>query len=123
MVVQLHSAAEHLTAYCERYPEGTFVLPHIADSPKDVDGRVRILKKYPNLCLDLCGNGYERMGILEIAVGIDCRRVLFGSDYTINDPASVIARVTHAYLTDEEKGLILGGNTRRLLEERGCVLD
>ena len=46
-------------------------------------------------------------------------RVLFGSDYTINDPAGVIARVQQADLDDAAKAKILGGNVGRMLGERG----
>ena len=118
MVVQLHATGDEMRRFCEKFPEGTFVLPHPADGRQDIDGRVRLMEDLPNLHLDLSGNGYERMGILEIATGIDPERVLFGSDYTINDPAAVIARVKNSYLEDEVKDLVLGGNALRLLRER-----
>jgi hypothetical protein len=61
------------------------------------------------------------MGILELAVKVaGADRVLFGSDYTINDPAGVIARVQKADFDDETKGKVLGGNVVRMLGERGA---
>jgi predicted TIM-barrel fold metal-dependent hydrolase len=56
------------------------------------------------------------VGILELAVQkIGADRVLFGSDFTINDPGSVIARVQSAYLDDREREQILHLNVERLL--------
>ena len=120
MVVQFHATGEEMKSFCEKFPEGTFVLPHPVSHKDQIAERVEIMKELPNLHLDLCGRGYERMGVMEMAAKIDRKRVLFGSDYTINDPSAVIARVRGSYLSDEEKSLILGGNTTRLLRERGA---
>ncbi len=35
--------------------------------------------------------------------------MLFGSDYTINDPAAVIATIEKSYLSNEVKAKVLGG--------------
>ena len=119
MVVQIHATAEEMRDICGRFPRGTFVLPHPASGREDIGPRVEALRDLPNMHLDLCGHGYERMGILELAASIAPERVLFGSDYTINDPAAVIARVRASYLPDGAKDLILGGNAERMLAERG----
>ncbi len=119
MVVHVHSSAAEMRRLCEKFPSGTFILPHPASTGADVEERVGMLRDFDGLYLDLCGHGYERMGILEAAVGIDPKRVLFGSDFTINDPSAVIARIEHSYLSDDQKALILGGNAARLLRDRG----
>jgi predicted TIM-barrel fold metal-dependent hydrolase len=60
------------------------------------------------------------MGVLELAVRqAGSGRVLFGSDYTINDPAGVIARIQVADFDEETKARLLGDNCSRLLAERG----
>jgi hypothetical protein len=121
MVVQIHEEdAEEMSRLCAEFPDVDFVLAHLGDSPEECKRRCELAAKHQNLHLDICGHGYQRMGVLELAVqcaGPD--RVLFGSDYTINDPAGVIARVQHADFDDETKAKILGGNTMRLLGERG----
>jgi predicted TIM-barrel fold metal-dependent hydrolase len=48
--------------------------------------------------------------------------VLFGSDYTINDPAGVIVRAQKAGLGERAKEVILGGNVARMSAERGVNL-
>lgn len=105
---------------CAEFPRTTFVLPHPGDSPKEVVERCELAAKHQSLYLDLCGHGVQRMGVLDLAVrcaGPD--RVLFGSDYTINDPAAIVATIKASYLSDEVKAKVLGGNVVRLIEERG----
>jgi predicted TIM-barrel fold metal-dependent hydrolase len=47
---------------------------------------------------------------------IDEDRVLFGSDFSVNCPATVIARVKNAYITEGQKRKILAGNLQALLK-------
>ena len=44
-------------------------------------------------------------------------RILFGSDFSINDPGEVIARVENSFLTEEQKRAVLSGNLERLLKK------
>jgi predicted TIM-barrel fold metal-dependent hydrolase len=56
------------------------------------------------------------MGILEYAVRtIGPDRVLFGSDFSINDPATVLARIHNSFLTEEQKAKVLARNLEALL--------
>ena len=58
----------------------------------DIFERIEIVAKHENTSIELSGSGIERVGILEKAVKeIGADRVLYGSDFTINDPAAVIA--------------------------------
>jgi hypothetical protein len=122
LVVQIHSEGwEEMDRICGEFPKVTWVLAHVGDSPEECKRRCELAAKHKNLCLDLCGHGIQRMGVLDYAVkcaGPD--RVLFGSDYTINDPAAVIATVKLSYLDDDVKDKVLGGNAARMLKERGA---
>jgi predicted TIM-barrel fold metal-dependent hydrolase len=121
MVVQIHDErADDMERLCREFPRVEWVLAHLGDSPRQCTERCETAARNPNLYLDICGHGYQRMGILELAVrcaGPD--RVLFGSDYTINDPAGVIVRVQRADFDDDTKARILGGNVVRMLTARG----
>lgn len=121
LVVQVHvDDTPDMDRLCRQFPQVTWVLPHLGDSPKECLERCELAGKHENLYLDICGHGFQRMGILEYAVkcaGPD--RVLFGSDYTINDPAGVIVRVQKADFDEETKAKVLGGNVVRMLGERG----
>jgi predicted TIM-barrel fold metal-dependent hydrolase len=124
MVVQIHSEqpnAEEIDRLCAEFPKMPVALAHVGDSAQEVHARCQLAAKRSNLYLDLSGHGIQRMGVLDLAVqcaGPD--RVLFGSDYTVNDPAAVIATIQASYLSDEAKAKVLGGNVLRLLQERGA---
>ena len=50
-------------------------------------------------------------------IGAD--RVLYGSDFTINEPSGVIMRVKNAFLTPQEREKVLFRNLERLLAGAG----
>ena len=61
--------------------------------------------------------GHDRVGMLEYAVDrIGPDRVLFGSDFSINDPSTVIARIEHSFLAEEQKKKVLSENLQALLK-------
>jgi predicted TIM-barrel fold metal-dependent hydrolase len=121
MVVQIHNdSAGDMVRLCADFPQMTFVLAHLGDSPEEVEERIGLAARFSNLFLDVCGHGYQRMGVLELAVRqAGSGRVFFGSDFTINDPAGVIARIQAADFDAETKAGLLGGNLSRLLVEHG----
>jgi len=56
--------------------------------------------------------------MLEYAVKtIGADRVLFGSDFSINDPSTVIARIKNGFLTETQQKKILSGNLQALLSK------
>jgi len=119
MIVQIHNDDDaDMERLCSGFPETTFVLSHLGDEPDSVMRRIAMTARYSNLSLDICGNGFERMGILELAVQTaGAERVLFGSDFTINDPAGVIARLEKSYFDPATREKILGGSLVQLLEQ------
>ena len=121
MVVHIHNDdPQDMDRLCREFPNITFVLAHLGDSPEEVKERVDLTKRHQKLHLDISGHGYQRMGILEQAVRVaGADRVLFGSDYTINDPAGVIARLDKSNFDIETREKVLGGNLERLLTEHG----
>ena len=125
MVVHVHDDDyQDVSRLCARFPHTTFVLAHLGESPADVRARIGLAAVHPNLYLDMCGNGFERMGVLELAVETaGPERVLFGSDFTINDPAGVIARIQKSRLDEATRRKVLGDNVRRLLTEHGVHIE
>lgn len=121
MVVHIHNDdAQDMDRLCRKFPDVTFVLAHLGDSPEEVRDRIDLTTLHQNLHLDISGHGYQRMGILERAVRIaGADRVLFGSDFTINDPAGVIARLDTSNFDLGTRKKILGGNLERILIEHG----
>lgn len=117
MVIQIHTNAEEMRMIAARFPENTIVFPHLGGTRQEIAARVAIVAAHKNCSIDISGAGIERVGILEMAVKeIGSERVLYGSDFTINEPSAVITRVQNAFLTARDRENILFGNVERLLE-------
>jgi predicted TIM-barrel fold metal-dependent hydrolase len=120
MVTQIHTNTREMQYLAENFPDNKIVFPHLGGNRDDIFARIAIVSKHKNTVIELSGSGIERVGILERAVKeIGADRVLYGSDFTINDPAMVIARVKNAFLTAEDREKILFRNVERLLSEAG----
>lgn len=122
LITQIHTNAREMQYLAETFPDNTIVFPHLGSNPQDIFTRIAIVASHKNTHLELSGSGIERVGILERAVKeIGSDRVLYGSDFTINEPSAVIARVKNAFLTREDRERILYGNVERLLARSGRV--
>ena len=120
MVLDVHTELEEMEYIIQKFPQATIVFPHFGDDHEydHIFKRIEAVAKHPNTYLDTSGYGHDRVGMLEYAVRtIGPDRVLFGSDFSINDPATVIARIEHAFLTEEQREKILAGNLEGLLKK------
>ncbi len=120
MVLDVHTELEEMEHIARSYPQATIVFPHFGDDHEydHIFKRIDLVAQNPNCYLDTSGYGHDRMGMLEYAVKkISAERVLFGSDFSINDPGTVIARINNAFITEEEKSKILSGNLQALLKK------
>jgi uncharacterized protein len=124
LVLQIHTTTSEMRYLAENFPDAVIVFPHLGANRNDIFERIEIVAKHKNTCIELSGSGIERVGILEKAVKeIGADRVLYGSDFTINDPAAVIARVRNAFLTAEDREKILFRNVERLLANAGAKIQ
>src|SRR5450756_1191734 len=103
-----------------KFPQSTIVFPHFGDSHerRNIFKRIDAIAAHENTYLDTSGYGHDRVGMLEYAIKtIGPDRVLFGSDFRINDPSTVIARIKNSFLTTDQKQRILSGNLIELLKK------
>ena len=120
LVIQIHTNVREMQYLAEKFPDTTIVFPHLGGNRDDIFARIAIVAQHKNAHIDLSGSGIERVGTLERAVKeIGADRVLYGSDFTINEPSAVIARVKNAFLTAEDREKILHRNVERLLARAG----
>ena len=118
MVLDVHTDLPEMEYIIQKYTDTTIVFPHFGPSANDIMKRLDLVAKNPNCYMDTSGAGHERMGMLEYAMkSIGPDRVLFGSDFTINDPSGVIARIQHSYLTEDQKRKILSESLEALLKK------
>ncbi len=81
---------------------------------------VRAVQQAENLHVELSGWWfYKNVELLVDVAGAE--RLLFGTRLPVHDPAATKATVQYADISDEAKGLIAGGNLRRLLSWDGEV--
>lgn len=120
LVLHIHTKNEDMDRMARANRDATFVIPHFPQSRGEIEPRVDMVSRNSNVYLDICGSAYVRMGVLELAVKrIGAERIMFGSDLTICDPATVIARVQYAGITEEDKEQIFSTTALALLKERG----
>ena len=120
MVLALHTERGELEYVAQKFPRATIAFAHFGDDHEyeDIFKRIDMVAQNPNFYLDTSGYGHDRVGILEYAVKtIGPDRILFGSDFSINDPGTVIARIMNSFLTMEQKQKILSGNLLELLKK------
>ena len=93
VVIQIHTNTREMQHLAQDFPDATIVFPHFGANREDIFQRIAIVAKHRNTYIDVSGSGIERVGILERAVKeIGADRVLYGSDFTINEPSAVVAR-------------------------------
>jgi predicted TIM-barrel fold metal-dependent hydrolase len=117
MVLDVHTEVDEMHYIIQQFPQATIVFPHFGDD-KQIFCRIELVAAHPNTYIDTSAYGIDRAGMLEYAVktvGED--RILFGSDFSINCPATVTGRIQSAFLTDEQKQKILSGNLEALLKK------
>ncbi|GAB4116347.1 MAG: hypothetical protein Kow001_17100 [Acidobacteriota bacterium] len=122
MILDVHTELQEMEYIIDKFPQATIVFPHFGDDREydHIFKRIDRVAEHPNTYLDTSGYGHDRMGMLEYAVQkIGADRVLFGSDFSINDPSTVLARIQHSFLTPEQKEKVLSGNLRALLRRAG----
>jgi predicted TIM-barrel fold metal-dependent hydrolase len=120
MVLALHTEQGELEYVAQKFPRATIAFAHFGDDHEyqDIFKRIDTVAQNPNFYLDTSGYGHDRVGVLEYAVKtIGPDRILFGSDFSINDPGTVIARIKNSFLTLEQQQKILSGNLLGLLDK------
>jgi uncharacterized protein len=124
MVLAIHTEHGEMEYISQKFPQATIAFAHFGDDREyaDIFKRIDMVAKNPNFYLDTSGYGHDRVGVLEYAVNtIGPERVLFGSDFSINDPSTVIARIKSSFLTMDQKQKIFAGNLEALLKKVDVV--
>ena len=104
-----------LDQLCRAVPDLPIVLAHPSQDSGEIENRLACIKAHENLYLDIAGSGIARLGILRLAVdtiGVD--KILFGTDYPINNPAVYVHGLLFENLTEPERTAIFSENFRRL---------
>jgi predicted TIM-barrel fold metal-dependent hydrolase len=116
MILSVHNTFEEMHYIIQNFPKATIVFSQFGDSGGSIFPRIELVAAHPNTYIDTSGEGHDRVGMLEYAVKtIGENRILYGSDFTLNCPATVIGRIQNAFISDEQKQKVLAGNLEALL--------
>lgn len=118
MVVNFHcSSLDVIGGLAKSMPQLKLVLAHPGEGDNFMQ-RIDLVAQYPNLYLDISGTGIDRYGMLRCAIdAAGNNKILFGSDYPVNNPAVYIHAVRFEPLTNVERENILYSNFLRLIGE------
>jgi predicted TIM-barrel fold metal-dependent hydrolase len=114
---QQYSTPEHFEHFVACYPQVNLILGHAGGRYEGHRAAADLARRYPNVYMDISGDGYS-FGLIEWLVehaGAD--RILFGSDVNWIDQRTHLGRVLDADITLEQKRLILGENACRLFRK------
>jgi predicted TIM-barrel fold metal-dependent hydrolase len=116
--VNLHCGdLEVLERVCRTVPGLPIVLAHPSQEKETLRSRLACVGACDNLYLDISGSGISRCGMLRKAIDtVGKDKILFGTDYPINNPAVYVHGVLFEDLTEAERGAIFSGNFERLTE-------
>lgn len=122
-IISIHTKNDEMEKLLIDFPKVTWNLCHFTNSKKGMVERFEIGARHPNMLLDTSGSGIERMGMLELAVEkMSADRILFGSDFPINEPGQSLSRISNAFLSQIDKDKIMRSNLVRVLKEHGAQL-
>lgn len=100
---------------CAALPSLKLVLAHPGGDRKEFLERIKIVSAFDNLHLDISGSGIDRLGILRKAIDIaGAHKLLFGTDYPVNNPAVYVHGCLFEKLSQKEKVLLFRDNFIRL---------
>jgi predicted TIM-barrel fold metal-dependent hydrolase len=120
MIVTVNADTEGASAIAREHPSATIVFSQTEFGMDPYVRRFEAIRSGANFCVNTAPRGYERMGLIEMAVErLSPARVLFGSNFAVNSAAAVIAKVENAFLSAEQQAAIFSGNAERLLEQAG----
>ena len=117
MVVSLHPSSDNdMDEVAKNHPNLIIVGAHPSENVA-FDRHVERAKKYKNYYVDVSGGGIQRYGCARHLVNeIGAEKVLFGSDYPIQNLQMYVEGIKNdMLLSNEEKRLILAENAKRLL--------
>jgi predicted TIM-barrel fold metal-dependent hydrolase len=118
MVVNIHCGNPGvMKTLAKAMPALKFVLAHPGDGD-NFTRRMELVAAHSNLYLDLSGTGIDRYGMLRRAIDMaGKRKILFGSDYPVNNPAVYVHAVRFEPLTNAERQEVFQDNFLRLIGE------
>jgi predicted TIM-barrel fold metal-dependent hydrolase len=101
----------------KRCPDLKLIVAHLGGGEMEMTNQfVQLMKKYPNLSMEICGSLYNQYSIEEIVEMAGEDRVIYGSDLINLDPRFDFGRIVFSMLNDTVKKKLLARNYLKLLQ-------
>lgn len=116
--VLAHSSPAECEALCARFPDLKLIMAHAGNTLHaggDWHRALSAAKRHSHLYLDTATSTTDLDFMETAAAEVGAERLVYGSDWPLFDMGFALARVTGSALTEEQKGLVLGGNLARLV--------
>jgi len=108
-----------LNDVARRYPHAHFLLGHSGGAPAEARREAEALARdNPNVYLEWCGSFCTPAAWEETLREVDPRQVVFGTDAMMHDIRWELGRLLSLDVPDETLIPILGGNMRRIMDQR-----
>ncbi len=119
-VVNIHCAdLRAIKRLCRSVPDIDFVLAHPWQGKEFLE-RIKLVSEIKNLFLDFSGTGIDRYRMLKKALEVaGIKKLLFGTDYPINNPAVYIHGALFEKLSENFYNNFLAGNFKNLFQKKG----
>jgi predicted TIM-barrel fold metal-dependent hydrolase len=100
---------------CKAVPDLKLVLAHPGHGREEILARLAKVAQHPNLHLDIAGSGIDRFGVIRCAMDhAGKEKILFGTDFPINNPAVYVHGVQFEPLSKPELSALFEKNFLRL---------
>jgi uncharacterized protein len=117
MLVDVVSRPEVIDMFASQYPDVNFIIPHLGSFTDDWKAHQQVIyqiARYPNVHADT--SAVRQFDYLVQAIRrAGPRKLLFGSDGPWTHPGVELHKIRLLGLPPDQRALVLGGNTMRLL--------
>ncbi|MGH9407112.1 MAG: amidohydrolase family protein [Terriglobia bacterium] len=118
MPVLSHTTPAECEYLMAAVPECKLMMAHAGAQPYangDWSRAIMAARRFPNLYLETASSTMDT-GFLEAAVAaLGAQKIIFGTDTPLLDPYVQKTKILESEISDEERGLIMGGNILRLM--------
>lgn len=107
-----YSETQKLLEIARDFPKLNFIMGHMGGD--DWEKVIEVVGEVNNIYLELCSSNPAQGKIEQPISAVGVKKIMFGSDMTLLNPAWTIGMIESAHISEEEKKLILYGNAARV---------
>lgn len=118
MPVLAHSTPAECEYLMARVPECRFMMAHAGGQPfafGDWNRAIMMAQRFENLYLETASSTLDAGFVEKAVAALGPEKIIFGTDTPLLDPWPQRAKILETRISEEARGLIMGGNIQRLM--------